>query len=96
MKSFDINSYLKEKKELVDKTLDSILPEKDCFPPQLHNAMRHCLFSGGKRLRPILALAAAEAVGEDCHKLLKEACSLELIHTYTLIHDDLPSMDNDN
>ena len=65
MKSFDINLYLKEKKELVDKTLDSILPEKDSFPPQLHNAMRYCLFSGGKRLRPILALAAAEAVGED-------------------------------
>jgi geranylgeranyl diphosphate synthase type II len=96
MKSFDINTYLKERKELVDKTLDSILPEKDCFPPQLHNAMRYCLFSGGKRLRPILALAAAEAVGEDHHKLVKEACSLELIHTYTLIHDDLPSMDNDD
>jgi len=96
MKIFDISTYLKEKKELVDKTLDSILPEKDCFPPQLHNAMRYCLFSGGKRLRPILAIAAAEAVGEDYHKMLNEVCALELIHTYTLIHDDLPSMDNDD
>ena len=96
MKPFDINTYLKDKKALVDKTLDSILPEKDCFPPQLHNAMRYCLFSGGKRLRPILAIAAAESVGGDCHKMLNEACALELIHTYTLIHDDLPSMDNDD
>ena len=96
MKPFDINTYLKDKKALVDKTLDSILPENDCFPPQLHNAMRYCLFSGGKRLRPILALAAAESVGGDCHKMLNEACALELIHTYTLIHDDLPSMDNDD
>lgn len=58
--------------------------------------MRYCIFSGGKRMRPILAMAAAEAVAGDCHRMLKEACALELIHTYTLIHDDLPSMDNDD
>ena len=96
MKPFDIGTYLKEKKELVDRTLDSVLPEKDSFPPKLHQAMRYCLFSGGKRLRPILAIAAAEAVGDDGHTVVREACALELIHTYTLIHDDLPSMDNDD
>ena len=96
MAPFDIDHYLKEKKALVDKTLDQLLPEKDCFPPQLHNAMRYCLFSGGKRLRPILAIAAAEAAGMDSHKVVREACALELLHTYTLIHDDLPSMDNDD
>ncbi len=96
MKLFDINTYLKEKKELVDRTLASVLPEEDSFPPQLHKAMRYCLFSGGKRLRPILAIAAAEALGTDCNTVVREACALELIHTYTLIHDDLPSMDNDD
>lgn len=96
MKDFDINGYLKEKKDLIDRTLNLLLPQKNVSPPQLHNAMRYCLFSGGKRLRPILAMATAEAVGADPESLVKEACALELLHTYTLVHDDLPSMDDDD
>lgn len=96
MNSFDINTYLKQKKDIIDRTLDRLLPQKDISPPQLHNAMRYVIFSGGKRLRPILAMAAAEAIGGDSETLLKEACALELLHTYTLVHDDLPSMDDDD
>lgn len=96
MKPFEIQTYLKEKKNLVDKSLDDLLPGKEEFPSQLHQAMRYCLFAGGKRLRPILSLAAAEAVGGDSNSIIREACAIELIHTYTLIHDDLPSMDNDD
>lgn len=96
MKSFDIRSYLTAKRGLVDRTLDQVLPASDEFPPQLHKAMRYCLFAGGKRLRPILCLAAYEAVGGNPDSIINAACALELIHTYTLIHDDLPSMDNDD
>ena len=95
-KPFEIQTYLKEKKNLIDKTLDSLLPGKEEFPSQLHQAMRYCLFAGGKRLRPILSIAAAEAVGGDSGSIIREACAIELIHTYTLIHDDLPAMDNDD
>lgn len=94
MGSFDIHLYLKKNKDLIDKTLDQILPACDDFPPQLHQAMRYCLFTGGKRLRPILSLAAAEAVGGNADSIAREACALEMIHTYTLIHDDLPAMDD--
>lgn len=92
----DIHAYLKNRQELIDRTLDRLLPGKTEFPGQLHAAMRYCLFAGGKRLRPILALAAAEAIGYNSHMILPEACALEMIHTYSLIHDDLPSMDNDD
>ena len=95
-KPFEIQPYLKEKRDLVDKALDSLLPGKKDFPSQLHQAMRYCLFAGGKRLRPILSIAAAEAVGGDSGSIIREACAIELIHTYTLIHDDLPAMDNDD
>lgn len=96
MKQFDVQTYLHEKKVIIDTALDKLLPPGDEFPPELHQAMRYCLFAGGKRLRPILALAAAEAVGGNPDTIINEACAIELIHTYTLIHDDLPSMDNDD
>ncbi len=96
MQPFDVQLYLQEKKELVDKALDKLLPAEEEFPPQIHKAMRYCLFAGGKRLRPILALAAAEAVGGNPESIIRQACALELVHTYTLIHDDLPAMDNDD
>jgi len=91
-----ISDYLAEKKQLIDQFLDCYLPAEGDFPPSIHKAMRYTLFAGGKRLRPILALAACEAVGGDTTVLLPLACSLELIHTYSLIHDDLPAMDNDD
>ena len=96
MEQSDIETYLKEKKKQVDRALDEALPESGTFPPRLHQAMRYCLFAGGKRLRPILALASAEAVGGSPEHIVNEACALELIHTYSLIHDDLPAMDNDD
>lgn len=91
----DILPYLKAKKAAIDQVLEQVLPEESALPPRLHEAMRYALLAGGKRLRPILALAAAEAVGGDGNALIREACALEFIHTYSLIHDDLPAMDND-
>jgi geranylgeranyl diphosphate synthase type II len=93
---FDIHAYLDRGRRLVDAALDRLLPPETARPPGLHKAMRYSIFAGGKRLRPILAMAAAEAVGARPETVLDEACSLELIHTYTLIHDDLPAMDNDD
>ena len=96
MSGFDIHAYLDRGRRLVDAALDRLLPPETAQPPGLHKAMRYSIFAGGKRLRPILAMAAAEAVGARPETVLDEACSLELIHTYTLIHDDLPAMDNDD
>jgi geranylgeranyl diphosphate synthase, type II len=93
---FDIHAYLDRGRRLVDTALDRLLPPETTQPAALHKAMRYSIFAGGKRLRPILAMAAAEAVGAQPETVLDEACSLELIHTYTLIHDDLPAMDNDD
>jgi geranylgeranyl diphosphate synthase type II len=92
----DIKTYLSRKKELVDKTLEKLVPPADAFPASVHEAMRYSLFAGGKRVRPILALAAAEALGAKTAELLPVAGALELVHTYSLIHDDLPAMDNDD
>jgi geranylgeranyl diphosphate synthase type II len=92
----DVNAYLEEKGRLIDACLDRLLPDRETFPSSLHQAMRYCLFAGGKRIRPALAFAAAEAVGGNPDLIVEEACALELIHTFTLIHDDLPSMDNDD
>jgi geranylgeranyl diphosphate synthase type II len=92
----DIQRYLEEKREEVDRFLDSAVPDSRTPPTTLHEAMRYSLFAGGKRIRPILALAAAEAVGRPSRAVLPVASSLELIHTYSLIHDDLPAMDNDD
>jgi geranylgeranyl diphosphate synthase type II len=92
----DITSYLSEKKALVDKTLDKLVPSGKMFPTSVHEAMRYSLFAGGKRVRPILSIAAAEALGARVSGLLPLAGSLEFIHTYSLIHDDLPAMDDDD
>jgi geranylgeranyl diphosphate synthase type II len=80
----------------VDRALAKLVPPKTAFPPVIHEAMRYSLFAGGKRVRPILSIAAAEAVGAKTAELLPAAGALELIHTYSLIHDDLPAMDNDD
>jgi len=92
----DIKSYLARKRDLVDKALEKLVPPAKTFPTSVHEAMRYSLFAGGKRVRPILAIAAAEAVGANTAGLLPIAGSLELIHTYSLIHDDLPAMDDDD
>jgi len=92
----DIKSYLLKKKQIIDRSLEKLVPPADAFPPSLHEAMRYSLFAGGKRVRPILAIAAAEALGAKTAELLPVAGALELIHTYSLIHDDLPAMDNDD
>ncbi len=92
----DIKSYLKKKKEIVDQSLEKLVPPAKTFPPSIHEAMRYSLFAGGKRVRPILAIAAAEALGAKTAGLLPIAGALELIHTYSLIHDDLPAMDDDD
>ena len=92
----ELNIYLEQQKALIDKTLDNILNQADTTPSQIHEAMRYSVFAGGKRLRPILFIAACDAVGGNSEEILPVACALELIHTYSLIHDDLPAMDDDN
>lgn len=92
----DVKSYLARKKDIVDKALDKIVPSAKTFPPSVNEAMRYSLFAGGKRVRPILSIAAAESLGAKTAGLLPLAGALELIHTYSLIHDDLPAMDNDD
>ena len=94
--NFDLAAYLKERREWTDRALDVYLPAPDELPPHLHQAMRYSLFCGGKRLRPILALAGAEAVGGDPLWVLPLACATECIHTFSLIHDDLPAIDDDD
>jgi len=92
----DIKAYLARKRAAVDKALEALVPPATTFPPVVFEAMRYSLFAGGKRVRPILAVASAEALGAGTAGLLPIACALELIHTYSLIHDDLPAMDNDD
>jgi len=98
MKGIDLNlaEYLQRRRKVVDEALRRWIPGENEFPSQVHQAMHYSLFAGGKRLRPILTLAAAEAVGGRIRDALPLACSFELIHTYSLIHDDLPSMDDDD
>jgi geranylgeranyl diphosphate synthase type II len=88
--------WLKLQKDRVDTALDRLLPRADESPVTLHAAIRHSMFAGGKRLRPILLLAACEACGGDGEKALPAACAVECVHTYSLIHDDLPCMDDDD
>ena len=90
------DQYLADRSALVDKALGRFLPKTTVKPATLHKAMRYSLFAGGKRLRPILALAAAEACGGAIDAALPHACAVECIHTYSLIHDDLPCMDDDD
>ena len=92
----DLKSYLKEQCARVDAALDRYLPRDSELPHSLHKAMRYSVFAGGKRVRPILMLAACQAVNGDTEKALPAACAMEMIHTYSLIHDDLPAMDDDD
>jgi geranylgeranyl diphosphate synthase, type II len=90
-----VSDYLAARKADVERALEELVPAADAWPASLHRAIRHSLFAGGKRLRPILALAAAETLGGDVAAILPAACGLEMIHTYSLIHDDLPALDDD-
>lgn len=93
MANFD--EYMRAGREQVDAWLDGYLPPEDTPPGEIHRAMRYSIFAGGKRLRPILALAAGEVFNAPEDWLKPVCCALEMIHTYSLIHDDLPAMDND-
>jgi len=88
--------YLENKKNIIDKTLDEYLPPEENPPSIINKAMRYSVFGGGKRIRPILTLATAELFGRDNESVIKAACGIELIHTFSLIHDDLPCIDNDD
>src|SRR5262245_56762604 len=91
-----LSTYLKRTGTLVDKGLKNFLPSSTKTPKRLHEAMRYSMLAGGKRLRPMLVMAAAEACGGKKEKMLMAACAMEMIHTYSLIHDDLPAMDDDD
>ncbi|MDX2032362.1 MAG: polyprenyl synthetase family protein [Blastocatellia bacterium] len=91
-----IHEYFKQNAGLVDEWLERLLPAETAVPTTIHQAMRYSVFAGGKRLRPILVIAAGGIFGAAERELLPAACSLEMIHTYSLIHDDLPAMDNDD
>jgi len=94
--SFDLAAYLADRTEAVNRALDRFLPRATTRPATIHQAMRYSLFAGGKRMRPALSLAAAEACGGSPEEALPLACAVECIHTYSLVHDDLPAMDNDD
>ena len=93
---FDLQSFLAARTEAVNGALDQFLPSENTRPATIHRAMRYSLFAGGKRMRPALCLAAAEACGGRDADALPLACAVECIHTYSLIHDDLPAMDDDD
>jgi len=93
---FDLNQFLVSRTETVNRALDRFLPPEKTRPATIHRAMRYSIFAGGKRMRPALLLAAAEACGGRPADALPLDCAVECIHTYSLIHDDLPAMDNDD
>ena len=95
-RAFDLQAYLENRTERINQALDQFLPKETVRPETIHRAMRYSLFAGGKRLRPALCLAAATACGGHDELALPLACAVECIHTYSLIHDDLPAMDNDD
>ncbi len=92
----NIKEYFKGKSALVDTWLDRLLPAESESPSTIHQAMRYSIFAGGKRLRPILTIATGEIFGASEDQLLPAACAIEMIHTYSLVHDDLPAMDDDD
>src|SRR6516164_4166260 len=94
--SFDLQGYLKQRKTVVEAALAKQLEACAAAPTTLREAMAYSLLAGGKRLRPILALAACEAVGGREEEAIDAACAVEFVHTYSLIHDDLPAMDDDD
>lgn len=91
-----LKAYLQDRQKIVEEALEHYLPGEDNIPADIYKAVRYSVFNGGKRIRPILCLAAAEAVGGDLGQAIPVACALELIHSYSLIHDDLPAMDDDD
>jgi len=93
---WELKGYLKERTQLIESALDRYLPSAATLPTTLHEAMRYSVFAGGKRIRPIMMLAACEAVGGEIRNVLPAACAIEMIHSYSLIHDDLPAMDDDD
>ena len=94
--TFDLQDDLTAKRALIERALDEYLPAAEDFPPLIHAAMRYSAQAGGKRLRPLLLLMTAELCGGDSVDVLFAAAAIEMIHTYSLIHDDLPAMDNDD
>ena len=94
--SFDLAGYLAERKKIIEQALDHYLPPENTYPEKIHQAVRYSVFAGGKRIRPILMLASYEIFRSDYERVLAFACALEMIHTYSLIHDDLPAMDDDD
>ena len=92
----DFNKYLEDKTNIINKALDEYLPSEEKPPSIIHKAIRYSVFAGGKRIRPILTLATAELFGRNAESVLKTACGIELFHTFSLIHDDLPCIDNDD
>src|SRR5437867_5167863 len=96
MSNFELQSYLDRRRAEIDAALDAVLPPEDAVPQRIHQAMRYAVFAGGKRLRPILVLAGCEAAGGAAAAALSLACAVECVHTYSLVHDDLPSLDNDD
>jgi geranylgeranyl diphosphate synthase type II len=92
----NLSEYFAERTRRVDAALDRWVPSETIPPETIHKAMRYSLFAGGKRIRPVLAIAAAEAIADAPPGIEDAACSLELVHTYSLIHDDLPALDNDD
>ena len=94
--NISLSAYLAARKKITDDALERYLPSEENYPPVIFKAVRYSVFAGGKRIRPILCMASAEAVGGDIESILPVACALELIHTYSLIHDDLPAIDDDD
>ncbi|MBV9762325.1 MAG: polyprenyl synthetase family protein [Acidobacteriaceae bacterium] len=92
----ELQQYLAEQVRVVDRAIEECVPRENVAPESIHRAMRYSLFAGGKRIRPILAIAAARAVSDSPDGIEQAACALELVHTYSLIHDDLPALDNDD
>jgi geranylgeranyl diphosphate synthase type II len=92
----NLREYLAQQQQLVDAELDRLVPPESAAPATIHRAMRYSLFAGGKRIRPILCIEAARAVSDAADGVAACACALEMIHTYSLIHDDLPALDNDD
>lgn len=95
MNQIDLGEYLSTKRALINQVIDDVI-EQSSDAKRINAAMRYSLMAGGKRLRPILCIASAEAVGGNIDDVMSAACAIEMIHTYSLIHDDLPAMDNDH
>jgi geranylgeranyl diphosphate synthase type II len=91
-----LNIWLAQKKAVIEEHLDRFLPSKTEPPERIHEAMRYCVFAGGKRIRPILVLGSCRVCSGNHEDSVISACAIECIHTYSLIHDDLPAMDNDD